>query len=896
MSCRKRDQSLIHHLAERVLKGKLTPEKACEQVVTRKVLAQFDDTAINQLDDEIRTLAATNPSQATVLAVLNGHVARHKGNDIVWGHCNFTLGWLYLQRGELELALQHYLEVLRVFEPIPEAQETVARIRCDMAEIMERQDHLEAAVKQYEEVLALAKKLGLSHLACDAQNGLGRVCLAKGQAEAALCAFQEALRLSQDSGDKRGEETSKGNIGLTCHFLGRLDEAERNFRQAITLSHEIGHHAGTGRHLKHLGDVLIERGLLDEAETCLLKALDIARQRGDREGEQQRLGSLGNLYQAWARREADPQRRETFLNQAETNHREALAIARERNDRRGMAIHLLNLGRVRTSQEHFGTAETCFVEALGLAKELGQSGVDTQWRVRYAWGNLCTAQQRDRLAFDYYTTGIEIVEEQRLALKSTDLRSAFWQERTALYKQMALCCLRLGKLWPALIYTERSKARYLADLLAQPGSLTDDSQHVVQATLKALPLHTAVVIFNVTEAGTVVFIVTDRPGGNEDIPPGHDWQQSSDRRIRARLVDGFDQDALQHLLVEVNNSGEIVGGYLGDYYTKYTRWQKCTLESVSTEIYESLLALVDQELTRLQVERIVFMPNLGLSLLPLHACGTEQGCLLDRYEIMYVPSFGVLRHCLEKAPPTLPREGSLLAVSNPTNDLAWADMEVERIADLFSKAKILKGGKKDRATPDAIITEATDYTVVHFACHGMFDMPDFLQSYLKLASSKKLTLEMILERLRLSGTYLVVMSACETGLVDPADLADEYIGLPGGFVLAGAPRVVSTLWRANDLATALLMERFYINLLCSGMDFAAALRRAQRWLRDVTAEELLDYFEHHHALHKARREAERERMPEEVAAAGVSRFAWQDPEEQPFADPYYWAPFIFVGV
>jgi len=78
---------------------------------------------------------------------------------------------------------------------------------------------------------------------------------------------------------------------------------------------------------------------------------------------------------------------------------------------------------------------------------------------------------------------------------------------------------------------------------------------------------------------------------------------------------------------------------------------------------------------------------------------------------------------------------------------------------------------------------------------------------------------------------------------------------------------------------------------------ARALGRAQRWLRDVTAGELVGYFERHQALHRARRQAERSRMPEEVAAAGVIRFALEDPDARPFADsPYHWAPFIFVGV
>jgi hypothetical protein len=31
-------------------------------------------------------------------------------------------------------------------------------------------------------------------------------------------------------------------------------------------------------------------------------------------------------------------------------------------------------------------------------------------------------------------------------------------------------------------------------------------------------------------------------------------------------------------------------------------------------------------------------------------------------------------------------------------------------------------------------------------------------------------------------------------------------------------------------------------------------------------------------------------------AAGLSRFALEEPESRPFEDPYHWAPFVFVGV
>lgn len=39
--------------------------------------------------------------------------------------------------------------------------------------------------------------------------------------------------------------------------------------------------------------------------------------------------------------------------------------------------------------------------------------------------------------------------------------------------------------------------------------------------------------------------------------------------------------------------------------------------------------------------------------------------------------------------------------------------------------------------------------------------------------------------------------------------AEEYIGVPVGFMLAGVPCVISSLWAVPDLSTALLMERFY---------------------------------------------------------------------------------------
>ena len=163
-----------------------------------------------------------------------------------------------------------------------------------------------------------------------------------------------------------------------------------------------------------------------------------------------------------------------------------------------------------------------------------------------------------------------------------------------------------------------------------------------------------------------------------------------------------------------------------------------------------------------------------------------------------------------------------------------------------------------------------------------------MQSRLHLAGGESLTLDNIMRSLDLGVTRLVTLSACETGISEFRQSPDEYVGLPAGFLQAGAPAVVSTLWAVNDLSTMLLMERFYQLHLQDGLDLAPALRQAQLWLRDVTAGELFDRFG---------REAQQlvNRMSKEEALGYWYRFEKMGRGERPFADPYYWAAFTFTG-
>jgi CHAT domain-containing protein len=74
---------------------------------------------------------------------------------------------------------------------------------------------------------------------------------------------------------------------------------------------------------------------------------------------------------------------------------------------------------------------------------------------------------------------------------------------------------------------------------------------------------------------------------------------------------------------------------------------------------------------------------------------------------------------------------------------------------------------------------------------------------------------------------LVVLSACQTGLGKEVK-GEGMVGLTQGFMYAGAPRVLVSLWPLDDRATARLMTGFYKRLLGpEKLSPAAALRAAQ---------------------------------------------------------------------
>lgn len=132
----------------------------------------------------------------------------------------------------------------------------------------------------------------------------------------------------------------------------------------------------------------------------------------------------------------------------------------------------------------------------------------------------------------------------------------------------------------------------------------------------------------------------------------------------------------------------------------------------------------------------------------------------------------------------------------------------------------------------ATSADLANYRYVHFATHGILNSehPELSGIVLSLVNEKG---EPVDGFLRLHEIYnlnlpadLVVLSACQTGLGKEIR-GEGLVGLTRGFMYAGAPRVVASLWKVDDAATAELMRRFYSGMLKDNLRPAAALRRAK---------------------------------------------------------------------
>ncbi|MEM7532592.1 MAG: CHAT domain-containing protein [Chloroflexota bacterium] len=407
-----------------------------------------------------------------------------------------------------------------------------------------------------------------------------------------------------------------------------------------------------------------------------------------------------------------------------------------------------------------------------------------------------------------------------------------------------------------LLRTARQELDTIADAIRQtaPDFLPTANFDEVQSVAKQMPL----IYLVTTSAGSAALVVQ----GNTVTP---------------MLLDGFTNNDLLELLVEQGNVDEFTGYLIGQFTSPRQLIGQVNplLGTLGTKLIApiaSVLRGTGQGTNNPMKRNIVLIPVGHLALLPLHAArypapnshNAEMTTLMDEFTVHYAPSARSLTRSLEQS--ARPRVEKLTGVGNPRplegqhnfTSLPHAQAEMEEICELLplEQSSALYG---QDATQARLLANLPGTTLLHLSCHGTFNPEEPLDSGLQLADGL-LSLRTLLDPAftGLDNTRLVTLSACQTAISDFQNVPNEVIGLPAGFLQAGVPGVVGTLWPVEDRATSLLMRRFYDNYLNHEMEPAQALRDAQLWLRDVTRKELGDYYKAFFLPRMAADEAQRQ--------------------------------------
>ena len=344
-------------------------------------------------------------------------------------------------------------------------------------------------------------------------------------------------------------------------------------------------------------------------------------------------------------------------------------------------------------------------------------------------------------------------------------------------------------------------------------------------------------------------------------------------------LDEFCQADLHHLLLNEQN------GYLWGQIRGNVTLLKNALNQALPILYSRLMKSLNNRLVERGYRRATLIPGGLLGVLPLHVAGPE--------DIIFgiAPSAKFLANAQQKIRKQSSPAPSLAAIGNPLPNitpLPQARLEVEQISRYLpvEEQDILL---ETEATLAKVLEALAGKSYLHFSCHGMFDISDPLKSGLLLSGDDRLTLRDLLDgKANLSAARIAVLSACQTGVSDIQHTPDEVIGITAGFLQAGVPAVIGTLWSVDNRSTAMLMDLFYHYLLEEELPPPEALLRAQKELSRTTIEALPEKYRsvHHNDATARASKGGLTRAPKTADASS---------KKYPYRHPYYWAAFFFTG-
>jgi len=769
---------------------------------------------------------------------------------------------VYQSLGEMQKALEKYNEALAIARVI--GYRTVeATMLNNIGAAYRSLGEAGKALEKYNEALPIRRATGDRRGEAVTLNNIGAAYELLGETRKALQKYDEALPITQAIGYRSGEATTLDNMGLAYQSLGETRKALDKYNEALPIIRATGARSMEGRTLHNIGAAYDSLGETQKALDNFNEALSIKRAVGQRSDEALTLLSIAQVEQKRGNLTLARQ----FLEQA---------ISIIESIRANISGQELRASFFASRQEFYQS----YIDVLmRMQRQNPAAAFDAQAleaseraRARSLLELLAESRADLREGVDSSLLERERSLQQLLNAKAAAQIALLNRKHTsaqaeAFAKEIASITTEYEELRTQI---RARSPRYAALTQPQPLSLTEIQQQVLDPD-------TLLLEYSLGDDASYLFVVSQTSITWRQLPKRAEVEAAA-RRLRELLTapqpqPGGDEAKYQARIKEARES----------YWTQAAELSRMLLGPVASQLGGKRLAIVSDG--ALQYIPFAALPAPSPGNDEGRKSGAEPQPLFVEHEIVSLPSASTLATLRRETAGRKPAAKSLAVLADPvftdddtrirggmsksgvkgktrsadSNELDIGLLQMTRsgretgviggeagfgrllstrreaaaISALVPERERMQALDFEASRTTAIRPDLGEYRIVHFATHGLLNNihPELSGIVLSLVDEAGHQQDGFL---RLQDIYnlklpaeLVVLSACQTGLGKEIK-GEGLIGLARGFMYAGAPRIVASLWKVDDLATSELMKRFYQGLLGpERLRPAGALRQAQ---------------------------------------------------------------------
>ena len=765
-----------------------------------------------------------------------------------------NLALLYDASGDKQSALDYYQQSLALSQAAGD-QRTEIRVLNNLAAVWRSLGETPQAIELSERALTLSRTIGDRDGEAQSLHSLGFIYDQNGEDEPALKFYEPALELRNRLGDRSGQASTLGNLAV---ILGRRGETQRALamhEQELELCRATGDRSGEAAALNGLGN-LYAATAPQKALELYLNARDIFRSVQDAGGEAAALYRAALIY-------------DTLGQLSEARGCMEVVIGFIESQRAALVSQELRTSYFSTKQRYYEYYIRLLMRQHEQDTGKGDDAAALQISERARARSLLELLVANRVDIRQGADPALLARERELreqlnarAAAQTRLLSSRKTEAQAAALTSGIAALN-SQLQEVETKLRRTSPRYAA--LAQPQPLT-----LREIQQQLLDQDTLLLEYALGEKQSWLWIVSPSSVSSFALPPRAEIEAAA-RKVYDLLIARPDTtgppdsqfitqaSTLSRMLLgpAISQLGQkrlliVAPGILS--YLPFAALPKPSVVrrqlSVATDSEPRTTndgqRTTDNGQLLIADHEIINLPSASVLSVIRGEAANRKAAAARTVAVLADPVFESNDPRLMKKNNATAAQGNVVASNAELKRavrgtefsragfarLPFSAEEAEAILSVAAAGTGLKATGFRASRMAALSPDLGQYRIVHFATHGLLNsaQPELSGLVFSLLDESGKPQDGFLRlheifNLKLSAD-LVVLSACQTGLGKEIK-GEGLIGLTRGFMYAGAPRVVASLWQVDDLATAELMKRFYRGMLKDGLRPAAALRAAQ---------------------------------------------------------------------